>query len=66
MQERLLRLAEVKAYTGLCRSAIYAAMSAGSFPRAVHVGTRSVAWVSSEIDRWISERISSARGLPLR
>ena len=61
MRERLLRLAQVKEQTGLCRSAIYAEMSAGRFPRSITLGQRTVAWIESEVEAWVSERISAAR-----
>ncbi|BCL75671.1 hypothetical protein JHS3_14070 [Jeongeupia sp. HS-3] len=57
----LLRLPEVNKRTALSRSSIYAAIAAGTFPAPVRLGGNSVAWVSSEIDAWIGERIA-ARG----
>lgn len=54
----LLRLPEVRARVGLGRSAIYAAMAAGTFPRAVRLGAKCCAWPSTEIDAWIAARIA--------
>ena len=52
----LLRLAQVEAATGLKKSAIYSKIKTGGFPSAVRLGSRSVAWRSDEIQRWIEER----------
>lgn len=58
----LLRLAEVRRRTGLSRSAIYQGGADSTFPRAIRLGkSRSVAWVSSEIDAWIAAQLVAAR-----
>ena len=55
--ERLLRLAEVEARTGLKRTAIYRAMKVGEFPKNVRlVGNKSVAWPESRISAFIESR----------
>lgn len=59
-RERLLRLPEVEARTGLKKSSIYAGMRAGTFPSCVTIGHRAVAWPESRIDAWIACRLSSA------
>ena len=33
-------------------------MDAGRFPRPVKIGPRAVAWVESEIDDWLRQRIA--------
>jgi len=60
---RLLRRAAVERKTGLSRSSIYRLMSApgGDFPSPVHLSTNVVAWIESEIDEWISRRVSASR-----
>lgn len=60
--ERLLRMPEVSARTGLKRSAIYAAIRAKLFPAPVRISSCAVAWVESEVNRWIAERIAARRG----
>lgn len=60
--ERLLRLPGVIAKCGLEKSAIYAGMKAGTFPRCIKLGPRASAWPESEINSWIAERIRAARG----
>lgn len=47
--------------TGLSKSSIYAMMQKGEFPRSVTIGSRAVAWVEAEIQKWIEEKISLSR-----
>jgi prophage regulatory protein len=54
----LLRLSEVLRRTGKSRSAVYAD---DSFPQQIKIGKRSVAWIGSEIDQWISDRVNASR-----
>ncbi len=56
-----IRLEQVKARTGLSRSTLYAYIRDGRFPSPVTISDRCVAWVESEIDTWIAERIASRR-----
>jgi prophage regulatory protein len=53
---QIIRLAEVKARTGLSTSAIYEAVAASRFPRQLKISTKSVGWLASEIDAWIEDR----------
>ena len=57
--QRLIRRKEVQVKTGLGASSIYAEMSKGKFPKPIQISTRRVAWIESEVDSWIAERISS-------
>ncbi len=54
---KLIRLNRVIDCTGMARSTIYKYMADGSFPRPVSLGSRSVAWVESEVYEWINNRI---------
>lgn len=56
---RLIRRKEVQAKTGLGASSIYAMMQQGMFPKAVNISERRVAWIESDVDQWINERIAS-------
>ena len=58
---RFLRLPDVIAKTGLSRSTIYERMTDGTFPSAINLGGRSVAWIESEIDEWIDAQIQRSR-----
>ena len=59
--QTILRLPEVKARTGLSRSAVYLRMAEGTYPEPISLGARSVGWVESEIDAWIAQRIEQGR-----
>ncbi len=54
---RFLKLKEVMEKTALSRSAIYRKMEEGEFPEKVSLGDRAVAWVESEVDDWMEERL---------
>ena len=51
-------LAEVERRTGLRKSAIYARIGRGTFPRPVSISRRASRWVASEIDAWLRERVA--------
>lgn len=53
---RFIRLREVLHRTGLGRSTVYRWMDEGRFPKSVHIGGRSVAWIEHEIDEWLISR----------
>lgn len=59
LKENFLRLSDVRARTGLSRSTIYAYVQDGRFPAPVKLSERCVAWIESEIDDWIAERIAA-------
>ena len=55
---RFIRLKEVMALTALGRSSIYKFMGENKFPQSVSLGDRAVAWVESEVEEWMHERLS--------
>jgi prophage regulatory protein len=55
-RDRVLRLPDVKARTGLSRSSIYAYIKDGKFPHHIALGERSVGWYESEVDAWVASR----------
>ena len=55
---KLLKLKDVMAMTSLSKASVYRQMNDGKFPASVKIGPRSVAWVSSEIESWIEEKIN--------
>ncbi|MCB0072238.1 MAG: AlpA family transcriptional regulator [Caldilineaceae bacterium] len=57
----ILKLPQVMAATGLSRSSIYLRMSEGSFPRQISLGARSIGWIDSEVQEWISSQIRKSR-----
>ena len=62
LSDKLIRLPAVKATTGLSKSTIYARIAEGTFPKQISIGPRLVVWVESDIQNWIAEQVSAARG----
>jgi len=58
---RFLKLEEVKRRTALSRSAIYARMANGTFPKPVKAGASSF-WVDTEVQAWIDRLIAERDG----
>ncbi|WP_146454627.1 helix-turn-helix transcriptional regulator [Vibrio splendidus] len=54
---RLIRLNEVLVMTVLSRSGMYRSIEKQQFPSQVPIGDRAVAWVESEVQMWIAEKI---------
>ena len=55
---QMLRMPAVIALTGLSRSTIYQLAAEGKFPRQIKVSENTAAWVASEIDSYLAERIA--------
>ncbi|MCW8331953.1 AlpA family transcriptional regulator [Photobacterium sp. SDRW27] len=55
---KLIRQKEVTEMTGVSRASVYKLMAVGRFPKSVSLGDRAVAWVESEVQEWILERIA--------
>lgn len=62
MSNTLIRLPEVQRRTGYSKAWIYRLISQHRFPKTVKIGTRAIAFVESEIDEWINQRIAESRG----
>ena len=61
MTESFIRLPKVKQLTGFGRSQIYLLIKQGKFPKQIHIGPNSVAWLDSEVSEWMKERIRLSR-----
>ncbi|MEZ8105838.1 AlpA family transcriptional regulator [Vibrio cortegadensis] len=59
---RFLRLKDVIAATGLSRSTIYKFMDEEVFPKTIPLGGRAVAWLESEIEEWMEQRLALREG----
>lgn len=55
----LHRLPATMEKTGLGRSSIYAGVKAGTFPAPVRLSARAVGWREEDLDKWVSERVST-------
>lgn len=62
MSNTLIRLPEVQRRTGYSKSWIYRLMSQKRFPKTVKIGSRAIAFIESEIEEWINQRIAESRG----
>ena len=59
--KRILRIEKVVDKTGVAKSSLYLMMSKKLFPQAIKLGARSVGWLESEVDEWISMRVKVTR-----
>ena len=55
------RRPQVQARTGIPKATMYAMMATGAFPRPIKIGARAVAWLDSDIDRWIEARVVASK-----
>ncbi|EOD3173165.1 helix-turn-helix transcriptional regulator [Citrobacter freundii] len=62
MSLKFIRLSEVQRRTGYSKAWLYRLMSQKKFPTSVKIGSRSIAFIESEIDEWINQRIAESRG----
>ncbi|GAA3898233.1 AlpA family transcriptional regulator [Gibbsiella dentisursi] len=58
-RERFIRLPEVLYTTGLSRSSVYEMISRKQFPAQISLGGKNVAWLASEVEQWMDERIAN-------
>jgi prophage regulatory protein len=56
-RDRLLRLPDVEAITGLKKSAIYKMQKEGGFPSCIRLTARASAWSEAAVLQWVQERI---------
>lgn len=61
-QRNLIRLPEVERRTGKSATQIYRDIRAGTFPKGIKTGHRSVVWVEDEIDRYVEDLIKQRDG----
>jgi prophage regulatory protein len=54
-QDSLLRIADVKRRTGLSTATVYRREAAGTFPRRIKLGTKSVAWYESDVGEFVAD-----------
>jgi prophage regulatory protein len=55
---QIVRKPDLPGYTGLQRSSIENAIEAGTFPKPISLGCRSVGWLASELAEWQRQRIA--------
>lgn len=60
--EKLFRMPEVEALTGLRKTSIYKGAHAGTFPKPIRLSARAVAWRESDLLAWQAKRQYSTIG----
>jgi len=58
---QFLRLKQVKQIVGLGRTCIYQKIKDGEFPPPIPIGIRAVAWLSTDLEEWVSARVDASR-----
>jgi prophage regulatory protein len=61
-RRNLIRLPEVERRTGLSATQIYRSIRAGTFPKGIKTGHRTVVWVEDEVDRYVEDLIKQRDG----
>jgi prophage regulatory protein len=61
--KQLVKRKKVEELTSLSKSSLYRLMSDGIFPKPIRLGSKSVAWLKSDVEAWIGDRISASKGL---
>jgi prophage regulatory protein len=59
MAERFLSMRQVLERVNLSRTTLYERMSAGTFPQSIPLGPKRVAFVESQVDAWMTAKIST-------
>lgn len=59
--DRFLRLRQVEDKIGFGKSWIYRQIQLQQFPPSIRFNSRHVAWLESEVDAWIHQRIRLTR-----
>ncbi len=56
----LIRRPEVLHRCGISNTTLHRLIKEGDFPAPIQLGPRAVAWVESEVDSWIEQRIKAS------
>ena len=59
--DRFLRVRQVEDKIGFGKSWIYRQIQLQQFPPSIRLNSRHVAWLESEVDAWIHQRIRLTR-----
>lgn len=61
MSQTLIRMPETMRRTGYGKAWLYRLINQNKFPKPVKIGSRAIAFVESEVDDWINQRIAESR-----
>ena len=53
--DKILRLPQVKEYTGFPTSTIYDHVKKGFLPKPIQIGPRAVGWRLSDLEKWLEQ-----------
>jgi prophage regulatory protein len=59
--DRIVRVPEAVALTGLSRSTIYAAVKDGRFPAPMRLSLKAVGWRAAVLNAWLAARAGGAK-----
>jgi prophage regulatory protein len=59
--QSLLKLKDVVQLTGLSRTTIYNLLNENKFPKRIQITKQRIAFLSTDIDKWISEKVKAGR-----
>ena len=62
MAERFISLRDVLNRTSLSKTHTYRLINAGLFPRTVPLGPHRVAFLESEVEEWMAQRVGERDG----
>lgn len=60
-KQRFITLDEVMDRTSLKKTTIYTLMNKNEFPQSISISANRSAWLESEIDEWIENKINKQR-----
>lgn len=60
LDDRILRLPELRQKLGLSRTSIYELIKSAGFPRQIKLTTRASGWRLSAVERWLADRERAA------
>lgn len=58
---KFLTRAQVIEQTSLSKTALYVQIKQGNFPKPVLISAKRKAWLQSDIEQWIQERVKKSR-----
>lgn len=58
LQDWFLRESEVIAFTGVSKTTLWRWEAAGTFPKRIPLGSRSVGWRNSQVMAWMECRVN--------
>lgn len=59
--DRVLRIRQAMAVTGLGRTCLYSLVKEGRFPAPIKLTHYSVGWLDSEVRAWLADRVDASR-----